>query len=63
MLEIQFYAPDDGWEIHLKHVEQFKEIKSCVTLDIVSHTLECIYDARKPPAPPTKKVLLPNDLA
>ena len=31
--------------IHPKHVEQFTEIKkSCVTLHLVGHTLEYIYD-------------------
>ena len=48
MLQIQCCAPDDGWGIHPKHVEQFTEIKICVTLDLVGHTLEYICDVRNP---------------
>ena len=36
-----------GW-IHPKHVEQFTEIQNCVTLHLVGHTLEFIYDAWNP---------------
>jgi len=44
--QIQCYAPDDGWGIHPKHVEQFTETKSCVTLHLVGHTLgKCLPGA------------------
>ena len=29
----------------MKHVEQFTQIKNCITLHLVGHTLEYIYDA------------------
>ena len=40
MLQIQCCAPDDGWRYHPKHVQQFTEIKNCITLHLVGHTLE-----------------------
>ena len=41
-----FYAPDDGWWYHPKHVEKFPDKMNCVTLHLVGHILEYSYDAR-----------------
>ena len=39
-------APDDGWWYHPKHVEQFPDKITCVTLHLVGYILEYSYDAR-----------------
>jgi len=49
MLQIQCYAPDGGWRIHPKHVEQFTEIKNRVTLHLVGPTLEFIAEVSSDP--------------
>jgi hypothetical protein len=41
-------APDDGWEYHLKHVEQFPDIINRVMLRLVGYILEYFYDAWTP---------------
>jgi hypothetical protein len=33
-------APDDGWKYHPKHVEQFSDKITCVTLHLVGYILE-----------------------
>jgi hypothetical protein len=40
------YAPDDGWDYHPKHVQQFPDKINCVALHLIGYILEYYYDAR-----------------
>jgi hypothetical protein len=45
-LDTVVYAIDDWWWYYPKHVEQFPDKISCVTLNLVGYILEYSYDAR-----------------